>query len=182
VPANCQPLPETLEAIRRADIITVGPGSLLTSVLPSLLVRRIGRAIMHSRAVKIFISNIMSQPGETDGFSAADHVKMVYKHLRRSIFDAVIVNSQSISVAMRKKYAARGAELIRNDRKEMERLGLKVYAPALLVEEEVVRHDADKLARTILRVHNDAQRKSFLRLAHDSSRSAINHEDTKTQS
>lgn len=155
VPAHCQPLPETLEAIRRADVITVGPGSLLTSVIPSLLVRKIAKAVNSSRAAKIYISNIMSQPGETDGFTASDHVKMIYKHVGRPIFDAVIVNSQAISPAMRRKYQAQGAGLIRNDRASLEDLGLKVYARSLLVEEDVVRHDADKLARTIGRVHTD---------------------------
>src|SRR5439155_15232582 len=135
-------------------------GSLLTSVLPSLLVRRIGKAIAQSKAVKIFISNIMSQPGETDGFTASDHVKMIYKHLRRPIFDLVIVNSQRASQAMRRKYAAQGAELIRNDRAELERLGLRVYAPALLVEEEGVRHDAEKLAKTILRGYTEKRHRT----------------------
>ena len=155
IPAQCEPLPETLQAIRRADIITLGPGSLLTSVLPNLLVRKATHEIRKSRAVKIYIANIMTQPGETDGFTASDHIKMIYEHVGEGLFDAIIINNRGIGSKTRARYRAQGAAPIVGDRTELEKLGLKVYARALASEEEVVRHDADKLTRVIGEVYRD---------------------------
>jgi uncharacterized cofD-like protein len=155
VPARCQPLPETIQAIRKADIITLGPGSLLTSVLPNLLVRKTAKEIRKSKAVKIYIANIMTQPGETDGFSASDHIKMINKHVGDGLFDAIIINNRGIGRCMRARYKAQGADLITGDRPGLEKLGLRVYARALASEEEVVRHDAEKLAHAIGEVYRD---------------------------
>src|SRR5437868_13405836 len=108
-PEQCLPLPETLAAIRAADVITIGPGSLYTSILPNLLVARVGQAIGSSRAVKIFICNLMTQPGETDGYTARQHLETVKSYAPEIAFDYVILNDRPISEEQAALYAADGA-------------------------------------------------------------------------
>src|SRR5262249_15978552 len=108
-PERCLPLPEALAAIRSADVITVGPGSLYTSILPNLLVARVADAIGESNAIKIFICNLMTQPGETDGYSARQHVEVVNSYASQIHFDYVIVNDRPISKSQATLYRAEGA-------------------------------------------------------------------------
>src|SRR5262249_28575158 len=114
-PGPCQPLPETLEAIAKADLITMGPGSLFTSVIPNLLVGGIPAALEGSHAVKAYFVNLMWQPGETIDFGASDHVAAIHRHAGRKLIDVVIVNTGKISPDQLERYAAEKAFPVMND-------------------------------------------------------------------
>ncbi|MGH9763329.1 MAG: gluconeogenesis factor YvcK family protein [Blastocatellia bacterium] len=151
---DCRPLPETLEAIKQADIITVGPGSLYTSIIPNLLVDGIVEAIKGSGAVKFCISNIMTQPGETDGFSVEDHLKVISDYSPGLIFDYVIVNTGLISPVLKERYLSEGAVQVELTGSPLPCVGsdvsTKVLAKNLLSESGLVRHDSSKLADFII--------------------------------
>ena len=115
-PETCQPMAETLAAIHEANVITVGPGSLFTSLLPPLLVDGVADAIAMSSAIKIFVCNLMTQPGETDGFSARHHLELVRQYAPQIDFDYVIVNDHPISPVQSEKYAGRGRRADRRAR------------------------------------------------------------------
>ena len=140
-PRICKPLPETLEAIEQADVITLGPGSLFTSVIPNVLVRGIPEAIRRSHALRAYFVNLMWQPGETIGFRASDHVTAINRHAGFNLFDVVVVNTRSISVRQRRKYAAEEAQSVVNDIDRLADMGLEVVAADLLGEGDTVRHD-----------------------------------------
>jgi len=180
-PSVCHPLPETLDAIKEADIITLGPGSLFTSILPNLLVEGIPRAISSSSAVRIYICNIMTQPGETDGFTAEDHVRTIFRYAPELKLDYVLVNSRPISQQMKQKYLADGAvqvglELFGNNVAAIEKpeqLSLlmnneyngsaaQVIFADLLEEKELVRHEAHKLSRLIFDIYQLDRAKALL--------------------
>jgi uncharacterized cofD-like protein len=150
VPGRCRPLPEALGAIRSADLITIGPGSLYTSLIPNLLVQGIAEAIAQSGAVKVFIVNLMTQPGETLGYSAADHIRALHQHARRRLVDCVVLNTRPLSPVLRRRYAAERAEPVENDLDEIQKLRVKPIMADLLEEDRVARHDPQKLARLLL--------------------------------
>ena len=151
VPARCRPLPETLEALAEADLITVGPGSLYTSLLPNLLVCRIAEQIAHSKATRVFIGNLMTQPGETRGYTAAEHLEATIQHVGSNIFDLAVLNNRPFPLSMRRRYAAERAEPVANDIAKIRALGvIPVCVPLLQTEDGVARHDANRLARLLL--------------------------------
>lgn len=151
-PQQCLPLPAALAAIRSADVITVGPGSLYTSILPNLLVARVARAIGESSAIKIFICNLMTQPGETDGYTALQHLETVKAYAPEIHFDFVVVNDQPVSEEQRVRYAAEGAHQIEI---ESEAFGgaldgaTQIVRAPLLDESEKARHNSDSLADVV---------------------------------
>jgi uncharacterized cofD-like protein len=153
-PDNCEPLPEALEAIRRADLITLGPGSLYTSVIPNLLVNGIAEAIQRSPALKAYVVNLMWQPGETINFSASQHVKAIHEHARRKLTDCVILNTAPIPPAMKRKYARAHVKPVENDIEELNALGIKVVADDLVGDpaavQHKVRHNPAALARILM--------------------------------
>jgi uncharacterized cofD-like protein len=149
-PAHCEPLAETLQALAEADVITLGPGSLFTSVIPNLLVKGIPEAISASRAVTAYIVNLMWQPGETLNFTAADHVCALLRHAPDLRLDYAVVNTRPVSEPMRRKYARHRARPVEADRDRLEALGLKVIAAELLEETDKIRHDPKALARVVL--------------------------------
>ncbi|HEX8558314.1 MAG TPA: uridine diphosphate-N-acetylglucosamine-binding protein YvcK [Pyrinomonadaceae bacterium] len=158
-PEQCLPLPEALAAVRVADIITVGPGSLYTSILPNLLVARVAETIGQSPAVKIFICNLMTQPGETDGYTARRHIEVVKSYAPEIGFDFVVVNDRPVSRAQSEAYAAEGARQIGlTDHKLEEEFGgeAEVVRADLLDDGEKVRHSPEKLARVILACYEKA--------------------------
>ena len=158
-PEQCLPLPEALAALRSADIITVGPGSLYTSLLPNLLVARVAETIRESSAVKIFICNLMTQPGETDGYTARQHLETVRQHAPQIEFDYVLVNNHSISAEQTERYAAEGARQIGlTDHKLEDEFGAEteIVRADLLDEGEKVRHSPDKLTRVIVACYEQA--------------------------
>ena len=150
MPSRCRPLPETLAAIEHADLITVGPGSLYTSLIPNLLVRGIPDEIARSRALKVYISNLMTQPGESRGYSAADHVRALHEHAGRKLFDAVILNDSPVSAALRRRYAADGAAPVVNDLAEVRAMGVLPVLADVLLEDRVARHNSAQLAKLLL--------------------------------
>jgi uncharacterized cofD-like protein len=161
LPEDCQPLPETVEALRAADIITLGPGSLFTSLLPNLLVRGIHEAIENSSATKILVMNIMTQIGETVGYKASDHLQAVQSHCGRDLFDCVLCNRTPISEVQRQKYAAEEATQIVNDFEAMGQHQVKIILRDLLSEDEKVRHDPLKLSRAIFEIWWAQQSSTF---------------------
>ncbi|HVN82453.1 MAG TPA: gluconeogenesis factor YvcK family protein [Terriglobia bacterium] len=152
-PESCDPLPETLEAIAEAEIVTMGPGSLYTSLLPSLLVRGIPEAIRKSSATKIYIANLMTQLGETLGFSASDHLEAIKEHISDFPFDYVLCNLTPISQLQRQNYLGEQATQIETDLDRMKAFGVKIVLKDLLAVDEKVRHDPIKLAQAISEVH-----------------------------
>lgn len=167
--AMCRPLPETLDAINRADIITIGPGSLYTSIIPNLLVDGIVDAMRESEALKLYICNIMTQPGETDNFDVEDHLRVLFEYSPKLEIDYVIVNTAQISEELRDKYLADGAAQVNFDslvrgggygepRPAVVQTGncisgFQLICRDLLHEDGLVRHDPAKLARLVMETH-----------------------------
>jgi uncharacterized cofD-like protein len=167
--AMCRPLPETLDAINRADIITIGPGSLYTSIIPNLLVDGIVDAMRGSDALKLYICNIMTQPGETDNFDVEDHLRVLFEYSPKLEIDYVIVNTAPISEELRDKYLADGAAQVNFDslvrggvdgepHPASLQTGNRVYRVQLICrdvlhEDGLVRHDPAKLARLVMETH-----------------------------
>ena len=151
-PEQCLPLPEALKAIRSADVITVGPGSLYTSILPNLLVSQVARVIGQSRATKIFINNLMTQPGETDGYNARKHLETIKKYAPEIHFDYVVVNNRRISEEQAELYAAEGAYQIGINDSIYEALdqATEIVRADLLHDGEKVRHNSERLAQVVL--------------------------------
>jgi uncharacterized cofD-like protein len=151
---DCKPLPETLEAIKRADLITIGPGSLYTSLVPNLLVDGIAEAISESPGAKVYVCNIMTQPGETDGFSVEDHIEVLIEYSPNLMLDYVVINSTLVSRASRDKYLADGASQVaqRSDGPLSLKTGPQpeLISGNLISEHDLVRHDPDKLAELLL--------------------------------
>jgi uncharacterized cofD-like protein len=154
-PADVEPLEEAIAALREADAILLGPGSLYTSILPNLLVPQIAKTIMESAAVKIFICNVMTQPGETDDYSVSDHLQAVHDHVGHHLFDYVIVNDGEIPSQVQLKYAEKGAKAVHLDLEEVTRRGYQVVADRLVLFRTYLRHDADKLSNHIFQLVND---------------------------
>lgn len=151
-PEDCTPLPQTLEAIAHADIITLGPGSLFTSLIPNLLVQGIHEAIEQSRARKICVLNIMTQIGETLDFTASDHLKAIQEHCGHELFEYILCNGTLISETQRQKYSQENATQILPDFDALDRHQVKIVLKDLLSEDEKVRHDPLKLARSIFEI------------------------------
>ncbi|MBY0373661.1 MAG: YvcK family protein [Bryobacteraceae bacterium] len=157
-PAQAKPLPETLEAIAQADLITLGPGSLFTSVVPNLLVEGIPRAIRRSRARTAYFVNLMWQPWETMHFSAADHILALERHGRPGLLDWVIVNTHPISGPMRRRYAAQQVYPVDNDLLLLGKRGFRVLGRNLLAKGEKVRHDPELIAKVAVELAAQARR------------------------
>lgn len=157
-PEQCLPLPQALKAIRAADIITVGPGSLYTSILPNLLVAQVAPVIGQSRATKIFVNNLMTQPGETDGYSAREHIETIKKYAPEIHFDFVVVNNRRISSEQAERYAAEGAYQIGIDDPIDEALDqtTEIVRADLLYDGEKVRHNSERLAQVVLNCRKQA--------------------------
>lgn len=151
-PEQCLPLPQVLRAIRMADVITVGPGSLYTSILPNLLVAQVARVIGETKATKIFVSNLMTQPGETDGYTARQHLETVKKYAPQIHFDFVVVNDKRISEEQAERYAAEDAYQIGLDEPIDDALdqATEIVRADLLDEGEKVRHNSERLAQVVL--------------------------------
>lgn len=150
VPADAPATKSAVQAIRDADVLIFGPGSLYTSVLPNLLVPGIRDAVLASKAFKIYVCNVMTQPGETDGYGAYDHVKALIDHVGKQFLDYVIVNDQEISEEQKKMYRAKGQEYVTPDIEQIEQLGIKPIPTRLISKEDMVRHDPQKLAMVLI--------------------------------
>jgi uncharacterized cofD-like protein len=149
-PSHVRPLPAAIEAIDQADLILMGPGSLYTSVLPNLLIPDIAAAIARSKAPRVYIANLMTQPGETTGYGLADHVCAIQKHVPRRVIDCVVANRQAISPEVARRYRAEGAMPVVVDLAALKNLGCRVILDDLVEEHTVLRHNSQRLARLLL--------------------------------
>ncbi|HOM80303.1 MAG TPA: YvcK family protein [Armatimonadota bacterium] len=151
-PENPKPVADAVEAIRRADLIVLGPGSVFTSVIPNLLIPGISEAIARSKALRVYICNVMTQPGETDGFKASDHVRAVSEHAGRRVFDYVLVNERVPRRDLLAKYEVQGQVRVEPDVEKIRQMGFKCIVGDFISETNLVRHDPEKLARAIARL------------------------------
>lgn len=150
IPEDAKALKEALTALKEADAIVMGPGSLYTSITSNLLVKDIARGVRRSNALKIYISNIMTQPGETTGFKVSDHLKVLHKYGGKDIVDYVIVNTGEITDELKEKYHKDGAELVKVDEECINNMGIKIVGENLVkIKNNTVKHDSDKLAEVL---------------------------------
>jgi uncharacterized cofD-like protein len=153
VPPDVEPLPQTLEAIASADLITIGPGSLFTSLIPNLLVRGIAQAIVNSSAVKVYVCNLMTQANESLGLTASDHIRALNRHSQVArIFDYALINRKPMSPELKAKYALEGASQIVADLEAVEELSVCPVLGDYLEEDGVARHDTGKVASDLLQL------------------------------
>jgi uncharacterized cofD-like protein len=149
-PPAPRPLPEALHAIGDADAIVLGPGSLYTSVTPNLLVDGVAGAIAASSAVKIYVCNVMTERGETQGYTAQDHLAAIFDHVGPNLVDWIIVNDAPISDGMVRKYSLEGAEPVRWDRQVLESMGVRVAEAPVASQTDLVRHDPGAIASEVI--------------------------------
>ncbi|MBV4417977.1 YvcK family protein [Clostridium tyrobutyricum] len=150
-PKGARALKEAIQAIVEADAVILGPGSLYTSVIPNLLVKDIAEALQKTKGIKIYISNIMTQPGETDGFSVSDHIKTIYNHGGNGIIDYVIVNAGRIDKSLAGKYHEEASHLVDIDEDEVNKLGVKVIEGDFIsAKNGLIRHNSEKLASILI--------------------------------
>jgi uncharacterized cofD-like protein len=149
VPANVSAMPDVIDSIQNAEFIVLGPGSLFTSMLPNLLIRDITEAIEKSDAAKIYICNVMTQHGETDGFNAQDHLAKIFEHSSNRVIDYIMVNNTVIPDDLINAYLKEDARPVRYDIVRIERMGVKVIEDDLLSFSNLVRHDPVKVANSI---------------------------------
>lgn len=151
-PNDVEPLPEAVEALETADAILIGPGSLYTSIMPNLIVPKLAQAIVESDAVKLFVCNVMTQPGETDNYTVSRHLDAIYDHIGHHLFDYVIVNNGEIPPQVESQYAEMGAKAVHLDIDEVTRRGYKVIADRLVLFRTFLRHDAERLSHHIYKL------------------------------
>jgi len=149
-PPDAPAVPETLEAIERADLITVGPGSLYTSLITNLLVQGIPSALAKARGVRVFVCNLMTEANESLGLTASEHIERIYEHTRAPIFDYAVVNTAPFSPETLARYAAENASPIEPDLERIEALGVRCITGDFASEENVVRHNADRVTEALL--------------------------------
>lgn len=149
-PRRVAPFPTVIEAIQEADLILLGPGSLYTSILPNLLILEIAAAIAKSTAPRVYIANLMTQPGETAAYSLADHLRAIRRHTPRSVVDWVVANRRPVSPDVARRYRRQGAEEVAVNLSELQKLGYRVVLDNLLEEHGVIRHNPRRLARLLL--------------------------------
>lgn len=149
-PDNIRPLPESIQAIRQADLIIIGPGSLYTSILPNLLVPRLGDEVCRSHAKKVYICNLMTQAGETHGYSASDHVNAIYDHMSCAFIDTILVNDKEIPQDVQLRYNEELAQPVQYDLPRLFKLGIEVvHADIAYLENGALRHDPKKVAKIL---------------------------------
>ncbi len=150
LPRTVRPLPKAIQAIEEANLILLGPGSLYTSILPNLLIPEIANAIAKSKAPRVYIANLMTQPGETSGYALGDHLRAIRRHTQKGIIDWVVANRGAISPEVAKRYRAQGAEPVAVDIPDLQKLGYRVVLDNLLEEHGVIRHNPKRLALLLL--------------------------------
>jgi uncharacterized cofD-like protein len=162
VPPEVEPLPQTVEAIANADLITVGPGSLFTSLIPNLLVRGVAQAIFDSPAVKVFVCNLMTQANESLGLTAADHIRALNSHAGAQLFDYALINQKAAPPQMKAKYALEGASQIVADLDAIEALGVCPLLGDYLDEGEAARHATDRVAHDLIELMAQAPERQVI--------------------
>jgi uncharacterized cofD-like protein len=155
-PAGAEPMPETLDSIARADLITLGPGSLYTSLITNVLVKDIPEALAAARGLRVFICNLMTQSNESLGLTASQHIEKIYEHTGQAIFDYALVNTAPVSETLLRNYAREGATPIVPDIERIEAMGVQVIPGNFAAEGDTLRHNADRVAETLLRLGFEA--------------------------
>lgn len=158
-PPGAEPLPETMEAIERADLISVGPGSLYTSLITNLLVEGVPAALSAARGLRVYICNLMTQANESVGLSASEHIERIYDHTRAPVFDCALINTAPFSAETLARYEVEGAGRIEADIERVQALGVRVIAGDFAIEENVVRHAADRVTETLLGLGRTAKQR-----------------------
>ncbi len=150
-PSNCRPAPGVIEAIEDADIIIIGPGSLYTNVLPNLLVKNVSRAIKDSKAMRFYISNIMTEPGQTDNYSLSEHIKAIQEHVGEGLFDYCLADTGEIVPEYIRKYNKEGSEVVELDTKNLSSYNIKLIQKDMsCIKDEKIRHNTDLIASMIM--------------------------------
>ena len=158
-PRECRPLPDVLEAIDQAHLVVLAPGSLFTSLLPNLLVPGVADALRSSPALKVLVANLMTEPGETDGFSLSDHVAAVVEHAGTGVVDTLLINQRPVGARALTRYAAADAHPVVQDLDRVGQWGVSVHEADLVSATEKVRHHPQKLGRALLGLVQDEKRK-----------------------
>lgn len=159
-PKHIKPLPETISAIRKADLIIIGPGSLYTSILPNLLVPKLGHEVCRAKAKKVYICNLMTQAGETFNYTASDHVKAIYDHMSCAFMNTILVNSEGIPDDIQERYSEEMAKPVIFDTERLQELGLEVIPGEIVCEKDgVIRHDTKVVAEMLYSLLIDEMKK-----------------------
>lgn len=155
-PDHAKPLKEAIEAIKNADVVILGPGSLYTSVIPNLLVRDIAEAIRKTSAMRIYVTNVMTQPGETDGYGVWKHLAAIEAHMKGQVIDYVFINNETVPLEVLEKYEKDGAVpvlLNQEDRDRIMKAGIRIQEGRFLeVKKQYIRHDTDRLSEQIIKL------------------------------
>ncbi len=150
-PSNCMPAPGVIDAIQKADAIIIGPGSLYTNVIPNLLVKGVAKAIKENKGFKIYISNIMTEPGQTDNYSLSDHIRAIQEHAGKGIVDYCIYDTGEIVPEFVRKYNREGSDLVEQDVQKAKEEGIKLIQRNLsYIDGEFIRHNPDAIASSII--------------------------------
>jgi uncharacterized cofD-like protein len=153
---NVKPLSEAIDAIMDSDIVVLGPGSLYTSIIPNILVDGVCEALQRTKAIIVYVCNVMTQPCETDGYVLSDHIRAIEKHSKKGIIDYCIVNTAPIPDDMAQRYMEDGAELVKVDTEVVEKMGIEMITGDFKsVRNNLVRHDSGKLAKQIIELVSD---------------------------
>ena len=160
-PAGAEPLPQAREALEAADAIVIGPGSLYTSVIPPLLVEGLRQAVCGARALRIYVCNVMTQPGETDGYTASRHVETLFGQVGARVSDVVVINVQRPQPELLARYREQGAHPVVADPEPIHDMGLRVVKGRLLQEGDLVRHHPERLARLVVGLATSTQRRQM---------------------
>lgn len=159
-PKHIKPLPETISAIRKADLIIIGPGSLYTSILPNLLVPKLGAEVCRAKAKKVYICNLMTQAGETYNYSASDHVKAIYDHMSCAFINTILVNNEDIPRKVRERYNEEKSQPVIFDIERLHALGLEVIPGEIVsLKDGAIRHDTKEVASMLYSILIDEKEK-----------------------
>lgn len=151
-PPDVEPTAGALAALAAADLIIIGPGSLYTSVLPNLVIRKLAAALRNARALRVYVCNVMTQPNETDGYSAEDHLQAIVEHAGL-VVDVMVMNGNRPSEAIIANYAAMNQHPVQSDLDAIRNLGVTPFFGDIIAEDDFVRHDPDALAQTIFQIY-----------------------------
>lgn len=152
-PSNCKPAPGVLEAIREADAIVIGPGSLYTNIIPNLLVKGVSKAIKESKAFKVYISNLMTEPGQTDNYTLSDHIRAINEHAGKGVIEYCIYDTGEITPEFIRKYNMEGSELVEQDKSRAKVEGVNLMQRNLsYIDSGFIRHNPDAIAASIIQL------------------------------
>jgi len=159
VPEDAKPNPEAIAAVKEADIIILGPGSLFTSVIPNLLIKDLQEEISRKQIMKLYICNVMTQEGETDSYTASDHLEKIVSHTKKNLINCFLINSGRLTSDLLTKYASQKSFPVLFDRGKLRGMGVSVYEADIINRTNYIRHDPYKTAREVIRIYNKRRKK-----------------------